>query len=235
MAIESICQGCGRKLRAADEHAGKKARCPQCRTIYTVPPAVTPSSFRDSGGTAADAWYLETDGGQTYGPVSRSELDAWFNQDRLTATSRVRQEGGISQSAIELYPSLAEGMPAQPQANPFAEQKSSNPYAAPQHSEGHAAVQAAGPHAAHRGGMVLTLGILSLCCNFLCCCCFLSFIPGICAWTMGRTDLQQMSAGRMDPSGRSTTQAGMVLGIIGTVISTLAIIFQVLMAIADAG
>ena len=76
--------------------------------------------------------------------------------------------------------------------------------------------------------MVLTLGILSLCCNFC-------FIPGICAWTMGRTDLQQMSAGRMDPSGRSTTQAGMVLGIIGTVISTLAIIFQVLMATADVG
>ena len=74
----------------------------------------------------------------------------------------------------------------------------------------------------------MTLGILSLCCN-------ICFIPGICAWTMGNADLQKIRDGRMDPSGHGTTQAGMVLGIIGTAITALALIFQVFMAIADVG
>lgn len=37
MAIETICSGCGQKLAVADEHAGKRARCPACGQIYTVP------------------------------------------------------------------------------------------------------------------------------------------------------------------------------------------------------
>jgi phage FluMu protein Com len=39
MPIEMRCAGCGQTLRVADEHAGKKARCPACGTIAQVPPA----------------------------------------------------------------------------------------------------------------------------------------------------------------------------------------------------
>ncbi len=39
MAIEIGCTGCGQTLRVADEHAGKKARCPSCGTIVQVPVA----------------------------------------------------------------------------------------------------------------------------------------------------------------------------------------------------
>jgi hypothetical protein len=42
MPIESTCQGCGRLLRVADEHAGKLARCPNCQTIYTVASPAAP-------------------------------------------------------------------------------------------------------------------------------------------------------------------------------------------------
>lgn len=38
MPIESICGGCGKRLRVSDQHGGKKARCPGCGTIYIVPP-----------------------------------------------------------------------------------------------------------------------------------------------------------------------------------------------------
>jgi len=38
---------------------------------------------------------------------------------------------------------------------------------------------------------------------------------GIAAWIMGGGDLKAMDEGRMDPSGRSLTQAGKILGIIG--------------------
>ena len=37
MPIELPCPGCGQTLRVADEHAGKKARCPSCGTISEVP------------------------------------------------------------------------------------------------------------------------------------------------------------------------------------------------------
>jgi len=63
--------------------------------------------------------------------------------------------------------------------------------------------------APHRGAMVLTLGILGL---IICAAC------GVFALVMGKNDMREMDAGRMDPSGRGLTQAGWILGIIGTVI-----------------
>jgi hypothetical protein len=50
---------------------------------------------------------------------------------------------------------------------------------------------------------------------------------------MGQSDLSEMNAGRMDPSGRGITQAGMILGIIGTILGGLGIIVQILAALAD--
>lgn len=37
MAIETRCTACGTILTIADELVGKRARCPSCRTEYTVP------------------------------------------------------------------------------------------------------------------------------------------------------------------------------------------------------
>jgi phage FluMu protein Com len=42
MPIEMRCTGCGQTLRVADEHAGKKARCPSCGTIAEVPSPGSP-------------------------------------------------------------------------------------------------------------------------------------------------------------------------------------------------
>ena len=62
---------------------------------------------------------------------------------------------------------------------------------------------------AHRGTLILIFGILSI---FAC-------LPlGIAAWVMGQRDLKAMDAGTMDPSGRSNTNAGRVLGVIGTLL-----------------
>jgi predicted Zn finger-like uncharacterized protein len=65
----------------------------------------------------------------------------------------------------------------------------------------------------HRGGSILTLGILSLLC--------LGFIFGPIAWSMGSTDLQEIRAGRMDPEGEGTTNAGRICGIIGTILGVV--------------
>jgi hypothetical protein len=122
--------------------------------------------------------------------------------------------------------SLGAAQPAKPAANPYA--------------VGQGSVLPAGGMAgqayqtAHRGGMVLTLGILSLVCNVM-------LVPGILAWIFGRADLKQMDAGRMDPEGRGLTQAGMILGIIATVMVGLGllmyvgVIFLVIIAAAAGG
>ena len=74
---------------------------------------------------------------------------------------------------------------------------------------------------AHRGGMILTMGIMSIVCNF-------ALIPGILAWILGRADLQQMRAGRMDRSGEGITQAGMIMGIIMTVMAAISAVLVIL-------
>lgn len=72
--------------------------------------------------------------------------------------------------------------------------------------------------APHRGTLILVLGILSL---------IICQILGPVAWIMGKGDLAQINAGRMDPEGKGLTQAGMVCGIIGTVLLALSLVIMV--------
>jgi len=64
----------------------------------------------------------------------------------------------------------------------------------------------------HRASLVMTMGTLSIfCCPLV--------VFGPLAWIMGASDLRQMREGRMNQSGQDETRTGMVLGIIGTVVS----------------
>ena len=45
---------------------------------------------------------------------------------------------------------------------------------------------------------------------------------------MGNGDLKEMDAGAMDPSGRSTTNAGRICGIIATILMILAVVALIL-------
>jgi hypothetical protein len=60
----------------------------------------------------------------------------------------------------------------------------------------------------HRGALILIFGILGL---------ILCPLLGIPAWFMGDDDLQKMKMGNMDSSGRDLTNAGRILGIVGTI------------------
>src|SRR5215467_5808331 len=42
MPISMKCPQCGKKLNAPDSAAGKRARCPHCKTIVTLPAAGSP-------------------------------------------------------------------------------------------------------------------------------------------------------------------------------------------------
>ncbi len=70
---------------------------------------------------------------------------------------------------------------------------------------------------AHRGTLILIFGILSV----------LACLPlGIAAWVMGQRDLKAMDAGTMDPSGRSSTNAGRILGMIGTLLVCISVMLM---------
>lgn len=75
---------------------------------------------------------------------------------------------------------------------------------------------------AHRGGMVLGLGIGGL--VGLMCCGIFAFPLGIAAWVTGNGDLKEMDAGVMDPDGRGQTQAGRIMGIVVTALSGLGVL-----------
>jgi hypothetical protein len=70
-----------------------------------------------------------------------------------------------------------------------------------------------------RGGVILGLGIAGLLCCFP-----LSFV----AYFLGRKDLAEMDAGRMDPTTRSLTNVGRILGIVGIVWLVLQMVFVLL-------
>lgn len=67
----------------------------------------------------------------------------------------------------------------------------------------------------HRGSTILVLGILSL----------VVFAPlGIAAWIMGNSDLKEIDAGYMDPTGRGQVQAGRVCGMIATILMVIGVV-----------
>src|SRR5262249_26596186 len=60
----------------------------------------------------------------------------------------------------------------------------------------------------HRGGLILTLGIVGLVASFLHILAIVGLPLSIAAWSMAQTDIKQIEAGQMDPQGLSNTQAG---------------------------
>jgi len=198
MAIESICTGCGKTLSVADENAGKRARCPACGQINTIPSA-------DAGiPPEADRYWMRAVDGTEYGPIDQATLDRWFREGRVGPGYQLRQsQYGNWQPADIFRPSMPYGSD-----NPFAESASqSNPYQAidsttnrPYYPKG------------DQGVLILIMGIL----GFFCCPIF-----GIVAWIMGHTALNAIQAGLADPSTKGLVQVGYYLGIASVIVNLL--------------
>jgi len=266
MPIETICQTCNNRLRVADEHAGKLARCPKCQSVYTVPnpQAAGSAGAIFSGGpsaSSADQWRLKTADGMIYGPVPRSDMDRWLSEGRVTPDSQLLQEGTDKWlHAAQVYPQLKSAGFAAPapsssapslstsyapttssfgtqygashsatstgnpfsSSNPFSENSvAQSPFAGPAYGGMPASF---GRYAKpHRGVLILMLGILGL---------TICGLIGIPAAFMGMADLREMSSGRMDPSGKGLTIAGMVMGWVCVGLFALGILFFVFAALA---
>jgi hypothetical protein len=86
--------------------------------------------------------------------------------------------------------------------------------------------------AAHRGGLILTLGILSLVfCLLAIVCIPVGGFIGIAPWVMGVSDLRRMKEGSMDDDGRGSTKTGMIMGIVATSLNALLLVGGITVAI----
>ena len=69
-------------------------------------PAIQPPPLPNQAGPK---WYLATPQGQTYGPVTKADLDAWYSQGRINAWCQLFQEGQTQwQLAAAVYRALSQ-------------------------------------------------------------------------------------------------------------------------------
>jgi hypothetical protein len=247
MPIETRCNGCGKLLRVADEHAGKQARCPGCGNVYAVPnlqaaapnpaPIITPApgtSFRIETSNLPPQWYMKTPEGQIYGPATREQLCSWAGEGRVSGDCFLREgERGPWQTADVIFPTLraprtratAASTGGGYAARPRGQTTATNPYTAPQAYAAPQAFSATGYREAHRGGLILTFALLGW---------FVCPIFAVVAWSMGSEDLGKIRRGQMDPAGQGLTQAGQILGMIQSILFLIGLGFMFLMCMIGA-
>tara|TARA_B100000949_G_scaffold227925_1_gene234835 strand:- start:5 stop:487 length:483 start_codon:yes stop_codon:yes gene_type:complete len=139
-------------------------------------------------------YYFKASDENEYGPIDEGEIHAWLQQGRMNQGSLVRAVDSGEWRPLSNYPELMALLAPSSSAPP-----STTP--SPQADVKH--------YAPHRGALILTFGILGIAC---------CFPLGIAAWIMGNNDMQQIEAGMMDPTGKGTTNAGKICGIIGTIL-----------------
>ena len=139
-------------------------------------------------------YYFKASDENEYGPIDEGEIRAWLQQGRMNEGSMVRAVDSEEWRLLNDYPELMALLAPSSSAPPSSP---SSPQADVIH------------YAPHRGTLILTFGILGIAC---------CFPLGIAAWIMGNNDMQQIEAGMMDPTGKGTTNAGKICGIIGTIL-----------------
>jgi len=201
MAIQSECAGCGTLLQVANEHAGKKARCPQCGFIYSVPSghgaegsvgsARATEQPAEDAPTSEDQWWVRTEEGDEYGPVGRRTLDDWFAENRISRSSHIRHgQTQDWQPADKLLRHFARRGAAAQRSASRLQTLSARGRIQRQHWQ---------PHRAHS---VLAMAIF----GWIFCPAF-----AILALWQARAEFLAIAGGDVDPQGRSTLIAATVL------------------------
>ena len=113
MSLDVTCLHCQRLFHLPPEHAGQLAVCPHCSKHIRVP---TRAGRASSAGeekedprskTPSANWYVQSDDGKQYGPITRELLQVWYEEGRITADCQVLQKGfGRWQWATDLFPDL---------------------------------------------------------------------------------------------------------------------------------
>jgi len=201
MPLQLSCPSCGTTLRVGDDLLGRKVRCPKCATTFTA--------------------------GETQPPAEGGAIQKEEPSPKPPPEPR---DEGIQQQPppedelpTEEEPS-DEDAPRRRGRRSNREDESSDPDVRREKRP-------------HHGPLVMGLGISSIVASLLAfpgiCCCggigllimgLLGVGLGVPAWLVGQRDLAAMRSGEMSWEGESSTKAGWICGIIGTVVGGLAIL-----------
>ncbi|MGH2688875.1 MAG: MJ0042-type zinc finger domain-containing protein [Actinomycetota bacterium] len=204
------CPGCQARLSVAVTDLGADVECPYCKTVYKAKKPGTglipvPPSKRSE---------LDDDRPSR----RRREEDEEDEEDDRPSRRRRRDEDD------EDRPSRRRREEDDEDDRPSRRRRDEDEEDRPRKRRR----RRGGSYEPHRGGLILTLGILSL---VIC-----GIFTGIPAWIMGNADIRAMDAGRMDPEGRTMTQVGRILGMINVILTCVAFVgYCLLFAIIGIG
>jgi len=122
MGIRFQCPN-GHKLNVKADLAGKRASCPECGVKLVIPsasaePVTAPAAIVLSPAPPPGGlWYLQTPGGEQFGPAIESQFRSWIIDGRVTADSHIWRDGW---PAWKLARDAADALPVPLAAVPVA-------------------------------------------------------------------------------------------------------------------
>lgn len=231
MATTQIeCPSCGRRLQMPEEALGKQVQCPSCRSTFVAQVRAV-----EMGGPPPVAREITPGHADDAAPAIPEEAAPQLSLD--DDDNPVIPSSQLPPPPLSMRPVLLEAESlAGPQADPIGMRLC--PYCRESIVKNAAYCRYCGEEIdrgrddwdrrgvrrdrePHRGGLILTLGVLGLVASFLYIFAIVGLPLSIAAWSMAETDLKKMLNRDMDPEGRPNTQAGKVCGIFGTLIGTL--------------
>lgn len=221
--FEYRCDVCKSALTVRESDIGKRIRCPNCgmiaeyggETVNRESAIDAPASeFRESGSNQptgisddrfridedSDRWSLKSPDGVVYGPVPRLELDEWEREGRVSSKFLVQRAGQMHwQSALVLYPHLAQARPAPQNASQRAAGR--QPIGEGSHGQR--------PLRSNNGVGILMVAVIGI---FL----IPGVVFGLIAWIMGRSERRAMARGECSRNNEFLVHIGYYLGIVST-------------------
>lgn len=86
--------------------------------LHRVAAELTPLEPTTPEPTLSDAWWLKSEDGTDYGPVTKAELDQWLQEGRISEDAQILQEGASQwRWASDIYPerNIREAAPETPE------------------------------------------------------------------------------------------------------------------------
>ena len=223
------CPSCGRKLRRPEGLAGGLAQCPKCATTF---PFAT-----DDPPPLPDEWPSEAL------PLARRDGDD-LPLTLEDETAPPRKVKGLPPPPLPLKPVPIPAVPVVDADSP----RQPCPYCGEPLQSYLRRCPSCGQRLdddgsdegaplrrrdlePHRGSLVLTLGVISICAGPTCVFSLIGLPLGVAAWIMGQADLRKINSNLMDPEGRANTHTGWICGVLGTLVSTLWLLCCGLMAL----
>jgi LSD1 subclass zinc finger protein len=199
MPISVTCSKCEKKLKVPDAAAGKKIRCPSCKTVVMVP-APEELVEPDDDLVLPDE---ETAVSESLQPPKKKA--AWDKGSPGDEKPR-NQEGD------EGY-----GLDEEDEADRKRRKKKQRRRR--EEEEDDDADRRSRREEPHRGVLILVLGIVAMC--GACLCAFIGWGLGAVVLNMANTDLAKIQNRVMDPSGQGMTTAGKACALIAIVLGLI--------------